>query len=150
MNRTRNILLWGILTLFWTGLIFWFSLQPAAESASLSGGLLNQLLDWIYAVTTIRIPAENVHWLFRKTAHFGEFFLLGIFSGNMFFGIWKKVLPALLYGGGIAVLDECLQFVTGEGRAMRVSDMLLDFFGVLCAVLLLLLMKRFRQTKKSR
>lgn len=150
MNRTQKLILWSVLTLLWTAVIFLFSLQPAAQSASLSGGLLQTLLSWIYKITSVEIPIEMVHNLFRKAAHFAEFFVLGIASGNCSRNLFEKHFPALIYGGGIACLDETLQFITGEGRAMRFSDMLIDFSGVLLAVgMLILLSKRFRSTKKD-
>ena len=99
MKRKNKAILWCCITLLWTGVIFWFSLQPATASANLSGGLLQKLLGWFYQITAIQIPVERAHWLFRKAAHFGEFFLLGIFSGSFFHAIWKKTFPALLYGG---------------------------------------------------
>lgn len=136
-KHKRNILIWGVLTILWTGVIFSFSLQPASQSASLSQGLLQTVLDWFYRITAIRIPVESMHGLFRKTAHFCEFFLLGIFGGNFFRLAYKNLSLTLIYGGIVAVADECLQYLTGAGRAMRFGDMLLDFCGVLCAVIFL-------------
>lgn len=148
LKQKRNCILWGLLTVLWTGIIFSFSLQPASQSASLSGGLLQTLLDWFYTITSIRIPPESIHGLFRKTAHFFEFFLLGIFGGNFFRHTFFKMSLALLYGLAVAVTDECLQYLTGEGRAMRFGDMVLDFFGVVFAVIFLWgFIKRFQNSK---
>ncbi|MBQ7951320.1 MAG: VanZ family protein [Clostridia bacterium] len=150
MNRKKRLILQGGLTLLWTAVIFLFSLQPAKQSASLSGGLLQALLGWIYAVTTVEIPIALVHNLFRKMAHFAEFLVLGMFSGAFSNSLLEKRSPALIYGGAIALLDETLQFITGEGRAMRFSDMLIDFSGVLVAVGLLTALSKFSaKTKKG-
>ncbi len=151
MNRKQKLILWGVLTLLWTAVIFSFSMQPANQSANLSGGLLQALLGWIYALTEVEIPLAMVHNLFRKAAHFAEFFVLGIFSGNCSRSLFEKRSPALLYGGLIACLDEILQFHTGAGRAMRFSDMLIDFSGVFVAVgMLILASKSSKKTTKHR
>lgn len=143
MKSKNKAILWGILTLAWTGVIFSFSLQPASQSSNLSGGLLTKLLAWIAQWTGIVIPMETVHNLFRKLAHFTEFFLLGICSGQFFRSLKQRLLWALIYGGGIAFLDESLQFLTGEGRAMRFSDMVLDTFGVFVALLFVWIFSKF-------
>ena len=137
MKANKKTIIFAILTLIWTGVIFSFSLQPANQSAALSGGILTRILALIQSWTGIVVPIEIVHNLFRKLAHFAEFFLLGMFAGNFFKTIGRTVFYGLLYGGAIAVLDECLQFATQAGRAMRVFDMLLDIIGVLAALVIL-------------
>ncbi len=148
MKSQKKALLFGVLTLLWTGVIFSFSLQPAKESASLSGGLLKCLLDWLDWLTGLQIPVSFAHFLIRKIAHFGEFFLLGIFSFQASKYLWQKRFPALIYGIVIAVCDEGIQYFTGGGRAMRVTDMLLDTFGVAAAVLLLVWFHRLSIRRK--
>ena len=137
MKTNKKAILFAILTLLWTGVIFAFSLQPANQSANLSGGILTRILAWIHQWTGVSIPLEMVHNLFRKLAHFAEFFLLGLFSGCFLKSVNRNVFYAMFYGSAIAVLDECLQLITGEGRAMRISDMALDASGVLVALLIL-------------
>lgn len=137
MNKsTKKAWIWGICTLIFTGIIFSFSLQPASQSSGLSGGLLSRILQGFYTVTGWQIPTETVHHLFRKCAHFTEFFVLGIFAVHFTKAIRRSSLWAVGYGMLVAVLDECLQFLTGEGRAMQFSDMILDTFGVVCAVVI--------------
>ncbi len=137
MKSNKKALVWGIVTLVWTGVIFMFSLQPANQSANLSGGILTHILEWIYQWTGMVIPIEAVHNLFRKLAHFIEFFLLGLFAMQFFGAMKKRPLWAFGYGALIAVVDETIQFFTGAGRAMRFSDMVLDTFGVFVALLFL-------------
>lgn len=148
MKSQKKALLFAVLTVLWTGVIFSFSLQPAEASASLSGGLLQCLLDWFDWLTGLQIPVSVAHHLIRKAAHFGEFFLLGIFSFQASKYLWQKRFPALAYGILIAVTDEVIQFFTGGGRAMRVADMLLDTAGVAAAILILsFFQKMFTQRK---
>lgn len=128
-------MIYTVLTLVWTVVIFSFSLQPAEASANLSGGLLNRLLSWFHWLTGLQIPTYFAHFLIRKAAHFGEFFLLGTFAYQASKYWLQKWWPALLYGILIAISDECIQYHTGGGRAMRISDMLLDTLGVAAAIL---------------
>ncbi len=137
MKSKNKAILWGILTIVWTCVIFSFSLQPASQSANLSRGILAHILEWLDQWTGMVIPIEAVHNLFRKLAHFTEFFLLGLLAMQFFGAIKKRPLWTLCYGALIAVMDETIQFFTGAGRAMRFSDMVLDTFGVLFALLLL-------------
>ncbi|MBR5239566.1 MAG: VanZ family protein [Clostridia bacterium] len=150
MKSWKKASLFTALALLWTAVIFSFSLQPAEASASLSGGLLQRLLDWFYWLTGLSIPTYFAHFLIRKAAHFGEFFLLGILSyqaSKHWFGRWY---PALLYGAVVAVADEHIQHYTGGGRAMLISDMILDTVGVATAILLLLLLAKISRNKKHK
>ena len=138
------------LTLLWTLVIFSFSLQPAQASANLSGGLLQHLLDWFYRLTGLQIPTYFAHVLIRKTAHFVEFFLLGVFSYQTSRHWFSKWYPALLYGALVAVTDEYIQHCTGGGRAMLVSDMILDTCGVAAAIGVMLLIVKLSKNKKHK
>lgn len=150
MKHRQKSILFAVLTLLWTGVIFSFSLQPAEASASLSGGLLKTLLNWFHWLTGLQIPVSFAHFLIRKTAHFLEFFLLGVFACQTSRLLLKKWWPALLYGGLIAVTDEVIQYFTGSGRAMRVTDMLLDTVGVAVAILVMWYFGKIRTNQKHK
>lgn len=150
MSQKKKLILFGILSVFWSGVIFAFSLQPANQSAELSGGLLVYLLELLHRFTGFSVPPETVHSLFRKLAHFGEFFILGSFAFGFFY-TWKKpVLFAVCYSALIALTDETLQFFTGEGRAMRFFDMGIDALGAVCAVLFFGLILHFWNHKRNK
>ena len=150
MKNIKKWMVYGLCTLVWTGIIFSFSLQNATRSASISGGLLSMLLSWWHSFTGIHIPMETVHTLFRKVAHLSEFFLLGIFSSLTVKHLKKTLWLSLGYCALVAITDESLQFFTGSGRAMRISDMGIDMAGAVLAVLLVLFFaaKSKRRTKK--
>ncbi len=153
MKSHKKAVVFTLLTLLWTAVIFSFSMQPANVSVGLSGGLLQHFLNWFYGLTGVHLPADLVHTIIRKTAHFCEFFLLGVFSFQASRYLFEKMLikwPALLYGALVAVADECIQFCTGAGRAMRVADMILDTCGVVTAVVMMaLLTKKHKYTEKE-
>lgn len=148
MKSYKKAIVFTVLTLIWTAVIFSFSLQPAEASANLSGGLLKRLLNWFHWITGLQIPTYFAHYLIRKAAHFGEFFLLGVFAYQASKYWVQKWRPALLYGILIAISDECIQYHTGGGRAMRISDMLLDTAGVAFAIFtVIVLTKRLTRRK---
>lgn len=124
-----------ILTITWICVIFSFSLQTAEVSSNVSRGMLIKILHWIYNITNIRIEPSLVHNLFRKLAHFTEFFILGIFSVSFFKSVNKRPIWAIVLGICVAVTDETIQYFTSEGRAMRITDMIIDTAGVVFATL---------------
>ena len=150
MKLTKKQIFAIVLTLVWTGLIFRFSLQPAEQSASLSSGLLRRILNLVYHMSGFQIPIEKAHHLFRKLAHFGEFFILGLCSAWQIKTIGKKFWYALGYGAMVAITDECLQFFIGEGRAMRVTDMGIDILGVATALAVVSFVLHFCTMKRNR
>jgi VanZ family protein len=148
----KNIsIIFGTLTLVWTMVIFSFSTQTASKSSQVSEGLLEQILKLIKILTSISIDPIPLCGLFRKLAHFSEFFVLGILSAIFCYFLishlkikktdikfrFQPYLYSLLYGIFIAVADEALQFYVGSGRAMQFTDMLIDSSGVIVALLII-------------
>ena len=89
------------------------------------------------------------HSVFRKCAHFAEYFVLGIFSANMFseMGIKHKVLFSIGLCMLVAAIDETLQrFV--PGRAGRITDVLIDSAGA-CSSISVWLLFRIRKRNKT-
>ena len=77
----------------------------------------------------------------RKTAHFLEYFLLGLSMGALLFAIRRKYgtllwATGLFWGLMTAVCDEFIQGL--KDRTSSVKDVVLDFAGVFCGMLLLL------------
>lgn len=140
-----------ILTVIWIGVIFNFSMQTAQVSSGVSKGLLSKILNVVYNATSIKIEISAVHNLFRKFAHFSEFFILGILSVSLFVSIKSKPIYSVILGAMVAVTDETIQFFTSSGRAMRVSDMLIDTCGVIFAtVIFYIFWKIFFKLKKQK
>lgn len=137
------------LTVVWICIIFHFSLQTAEVSSNVSRGLLTKILGILYSVTGIEIEASTVHNLFRKLAHFTEFFVLGIFSVSFFVSLKSKPIYAVVLGACVAVTDETIQFFTSSGRAMRVTDMLIDTSGVIFATLIFYFFWKLFHKKKN-
>ena len=147
--KDRKIL-YLLLTILWTVIIFTFTLQPGNTSSNLSGSILSKILAW-FAPDILNDAGKLYLWhsVFRKCAHFAEYFVLGIFSANMFseMGIKHKVLFSIGLCMLVAAIDETLQrFV--PGRAGRITDVLIDSVGA-CSSISVWLLFRIRKRNKT-
>lgn len=140
--------------------IFSNSLQPAAVSGALSGGLLEKVNAFLSGAG---LPAISEK-LLRKTAHLCEFGLLGILTLSAACCFSGAALPrtrrrAAVTGFTVsfavcaltAISDEIIQYFV-PGRACLVTDMLIDASGaalgtLLCAVVARLVRKRRKRTQ---
>lgn len=128
-------LLFPALAVLTVAFIFSNSLEASTvssvKSQSVTGGL-NQLLDWL------RLDISLPDGLVRKLAHLAEFALLGLWLALSLTAATNRVLPhlswPLLAGLLVPVLDETIQLHV-PGRSSQVTDILIDFSGVLLGVL---------------
>ena len=122
----------------------WSSGQTAAVSGGASRGIVSWFLSYLPGVYSQDTVALLDH-LFRKTAHFTLYFILG-FSLTGCFQRQSRVPPALvalLTGAVFAGLDEFHQiFVDGRGPAL--SDVFLDSCGVATGCLLRTVLHKVR------
>ncbi|RZS93030.1 VanZ family protein [Cuneatibacter caecimuris] len=129
--------IWLALTAGFTCFIFGNSALPGTVSSGNSGFALDILQN---VLSFLGLPGE---WLtehvIRKSAHFAEYAALGLLlskTWKMWFpeSAWRK-WPVLFLGLLTPVLDETLQLFV-EGRSGQVSDVVLDFSGVLAGCFL--------------
>ena len=119
--------IWIGLDLIWMCFIFCRSLQPSEVSSEESASVLS-LAQKILPFMTM--------FVIRKMAHFVEFAFLGVLLFFTFRSFGRKiVLPALGTGLAVSSADEILQ-LSSEGRSGQVSDVFLDFSGVLFGIVL--------------
>jgi len=135
------ILLALLLLLIWGN-----SLQPADASSAISTGLLAKLQQLWLSVTGSAFPLS--HHLLRKLGHFSEFLLLGLVATTTVC-IGRKglarILPTSLYIGlAVAVVDETIQYCS-PGRSPQVSDILIDYSGFCCGLLIALSIRKLLQ-----
>lgn len=138
MNRTRRGM-FTVLVVFWMGLIFLFSAQPAEESSKMSHSVG-------MAVGNIFVPdfgslskqeqekiAEKIDYPIRKVAHATEYAVLGGLLVMMYgsYGIIGKkgMAYGILTGVAYAMTDEIHQLFV-PGRSCQVTDVLIDSTGV--------------------
>ncbi len=68
-----------IVTFLWMGIIFWFSAQPAVQSAGMSGGIIEKLQEMTANIPVIGqlFASRFAEYVLRKGAHVAEYALLG-------------------------------------------------------------------------
>lgn len=132
---------------------FWHSTQDSETSSGKSEGLLLFLQNILSAVG---IKVEISEHFIRKAAHFTEYTGLGAMMMCSAF-TFDKLRPYRYYfnllfvGLATAVCDEAIQ-LNVPGRAGLVTDVILDFSGVLFGSLVMLvifLLYKRRFIKKS-
>lgn len=133
MSRTdRNRWVWLAVTAGFICFIFGNSAMPGDLSSGNSSFALEVLQGMLKA---LHIPWD---WLtehmVRKAAHFAEYAVLGLLLCKTVKEFWledrKRNFAVLFFGLLTPVLDEGLQLLVA-GRSGQVSDVLLDFSGVL-------------------
>ena len=140
----RRVLPWVAVGL-WAVLIFWFSAQDGTHSGGMSGSITARLAAILPGWSGLSPEVQEtridfLHHLVRKGAHMTEYAAFGALLMNAWTrqrrgaGAISAALAAfcgLLY----AVSDEFHQLFV-PGRAGLVTDVLIDFGGVLIGVLL--------------
>lgn len=160
MSKTRCSWLWTILKLLvlaglvWTVcFIFSNSMQTATISSDASGRVLALLQKGLNRLGYPDLAARLTDHIVRKLAHFCEYMLEGFFLVlviRVLAGRRRRLLPYLswpaLAGVLTALTDETIQLFF-QGRGSRVTDVWIDFGGVvtgmLAALILLALLRAF-------
>ena len=140
-KKTLRLILAAILVCAVICFIFSNSFQNGEASNQRSGlvlALFQRLFDPHH-----RIDEETFHYFIRKGAHFSEFALLGaslmLLKKRIRDRFCVSTPGVMLFAAlAVAVTDEFIQSFTG--RTSSVKDVLIDFSGALCAILLLTLL----------
>lgn len=150
MNKVK-ILRGVLIVLIAATLVFIWSnsLQPREDSLEDSEAVTN----WIRPLLGALIGEEHVTvHLVRKLAHFTEFALLGTELSCLALLCAKRRLRGLLscLAAGLlaGAIDESLQLLGDRGAQVR--DVLLDFSGVLAAVLAVHLLAYFYSKRRTK
>ena len=129
-NRLFHVL-WPILLIATTLVIWSFSLTPAKQSSEQSGFIRDLLMRLLGNGAFAELFFTYIP--VRKLAHFTEYCVLGgEWAG---YGLLKKKKYLYACGLPVAVIDELLQFLS-PGRAPAVKDVLIDTAGFLCGCIL--------------
>src|SRR5690554_7808848 len=121
------------------------SLLPASLSSEQSGLIVDVIYPFILNLG-IEIDVQTFSLIIRKMAHFTEFFLLGVFWYIIYAKYFKSVKligVVLIHGLLTAVLDETVQLFV-DGRSGEIIDVLIDFGGVLSAVLFVIFYRKLK------
>ena len=138
----------GILALVWMCVIFAFSAQTKEESGAVSEGLSYRMVNGTGRLLHLNIDEEKIReiasaidFYVRKGAHMTEYAILVILL-CVWLGRWQMPRTRLACMAGVftslyACSDEFHQLFV-EGRAGRVSDVLIDSAGAVLGLALFL------------
>jgi VanZ family protein len=114
--------------------IIWINSTLNATISSSQSGFITNVALYVLDIFKINISESFLTSWIRTGAHFGQFFVLGIFWGYYLLSI-KKPMKYLLFAVIItAILDENIQ-IFSEGRAFEIFDIGIDGLGGLFSLL---------------
>lgn len=153
----KQIALW-MLVIITILFMFFFSAQTGAQSSSVSGKVTHVMLS-VYPTYQNADPSEQlsifreVHRFVRSLAHFSLFCWFGFVLTLLIKSYHIK--RAVLISAGIcflcAVGDELHQLLFSKGRAFEWVDLLKDWSGSACGILLALgVIRLFRWRRKAK
>jgi VanZ family protein len=172
MKGRNYIIIALIFLIVWVGVILFFGTRKPGESSNQSYFVYNTIkaIDNVFDFSDTRWFREievflKKLWLrdqyadsialIRKSAHFGIYFILGIFSWLFGFLYSKRFLIGALLGVSlpalIASIDEYSQEFVGRGSAL--NDVIIDISGAVFANLFILIVyiiyKIWKRREKS-
>ena len=131
----------SLLLITWMVLIYYLSSQTGDISKNLSDGLLFKIASFLKLEPTSFI--HNFSFVFRKLAHFSEYFILYLLTNSCFkeYGIKNAQIASLVFCVSYALIDEIHQLFVNQ-RSGELKDVLIDSFGAICAYFLRRLFKK--------
>lgn len=126
---------WLLPTLLFVLFIWGNSLVPGEGSGSLSLAVVEAVQGLL---RSLGLPCEGVtNFLVRKTAHFTEYLILGIFASQAF-GPRRTVSRGALFATAVfcafvPTVDETIQLFVAD-RSGQVTDVLLDCCGAAAGI----------------
>ncbi|MBE7041299.1 MAG: hypothetical protein E7400_04960 [Ruminococcaceae bacterium] len=148
----KRIILWSV-TILWAVGIFCFSAQPAKKSAAISGKINAEI---IHSLTDNNVSGRDMvtfeskaHNAVRKTAHVGLYLVLGALTFLLYKTYCANTKRGCLIALGASVLygasDELHQLFV-SGRSGQITDVLLDGFGAVIGIFLVVACGRIWKT----
>ena len=143
MKEKRMLRAWLLFAL-WAGVIFYFSAQPDTVSSEQSGFFASILESVVHTLrggeeTASQALYDLLDFIVRKGAHFTVYLVLGVLALRAYRRSGVKagagrVALSLFTCALYAATDEVHQYFV-PGRAMMLTDVLLDSAGALCGIL---------------
>jgi len=137
MKKRINI----ILVIVWMILIFIMSSFNSTESSNQSGFIV-EIISNILNIDNV----DLLSLIIRKSAHFTEYFILGLLVQNMIDNYNKKTFLSIIICILYAISDEIHQYFV-PGRSCQIMDMTIDTLGSLLGIYLLLSIKKIDYKK---
>lgn len=142
MKKQLLAWLWPVL---WMILIFSLSHQPAGVSGGISSEIVRQVFGSI--ASFVPVEFDTLHTLFRKSAHFFAYLVLGLLFamalGNSGMDLQRAVLVAFALSALYAASDEFHQLFI-PGRSGEFRDVLIDSAGAATGLMFYWLFASFK------
>ena len=143
-HKTTYRIITALLLILWVAFIFSNSMDNADASTLKSGAVLALLRRILGSEGT-----ALTEFIVRKTAHFTEFAIEGVLLFLVVKGYTTRPLRFLGWPLMTALTDETIQLFS-LGRSSQVTDVWIDFAGVVTGTLLVFLVQAIvRRCKKS-
>lgn len=149
MNKKIAIIAW-ICVVFWMGVIFYLSHQPATQSAQLSSVIAQMIVDFIEsAVPGLNMDMGGFNFYVRKCAHFTAYFILGVLTlmalmkSDAKKAFFSAVVICVLY----ATSDEIHQLFV-LGRSCQLRDAFIDSAGALMGICIFIFTNKLMLTRR--
>lgn len=132
--------------IFMMCLIYYFSSQDGVTSAGLSlrvsikvVEIFSRIFDHPLSAQEVAQYADLIHFLIRKCAHMGLYFLLAVSVSFPLYVYGLRGIPLMIVAGGFCVAFACgdeyhQSMVAGRGPSKR--DVMIDSIGVFFGVIL--------------
>jgi len=146
----------SIILIFWLGLIFFLSNQPANLSSNTSSRMMDKIINIIESITDSElddVTKSNIYEYgmkpLRKCAHFFLYFVLGILLCSLVYQykIDNIILISLLFCLLYACSDEIHQLFI-SGRSGNIKDVFIDTMGSLLGIFIISKVYKIK-TKKN-
>jgi len=141
---------WLALSIALSVFVLSFSLQSGEASGELSGSLTASihafLTDWFPAWN---LELDTLHWLVRKAAHLGSYFVLGV-AWSHTLGLYRIALQWIVaLGVSLAIFGELLQLLAQDRGPSLFDALVFNAIGYLIGVLLFRFLRSRTVAKKQ-
>lgn len=146
MNKYVIRIIFLILIILNSMIIFGFSAQNGEKSSTISKSIITKIADIINVKEEKFLQKGEI--IIRKLAHFGIYTLLGIWSTSFIltFEIVKRkqIIGVIIWGIIYATTDEIHQLFV-NGRNGSISDVILDTLGVIFGIIIINVLKKAKE-----
>ena len=152
----KRIIIFGMIAVFWCGVIFFLSSENSGESSARSGRIITAICETFvpgyenYTESEKNELKADLSFAVRKAAHFTAYAILGALLFQLFYlfkNLWLRSVLAILCAFAYAASDEIHQSFV-PGRSCEFRDMLIDTGGAALAVLISLLIIHLKSKRK--
>lgn len=130
-----------LLVIIWMTLIFIMSSFNSVDSSNQSNFIVEIICN-IFNIKNIEILSIII----RKTAHFTEYFILGLFVYNMVHTYNKKIYLAIIICVLYAISDEIHQIFV-PGRQFKIIDICIDSIASILSISILNIKNKINSKK---